>query len=130
MEIWPTPRPAVKAAVSILQTAFGSTAVSTRMPRTRPTQIVLVSRVGGGQDNPRMDRARLLIECWAGGPGDAETMTGQARAALRNAGASTVLDDVFVYAWENEEGPVMYDDPDVPDMVRHQFTGDLLVSTR
>lgn len=129
MEIWPTPRPAVKTAVAILQAALGSTPVSTHMPRTRPAQIVLVSRIGGGQDNPRIDRARLLVECWAGGPGDAENMTATARTALRNAGG-TMIGDVFIHCWDSEDGPVMYDDPDVTDMTRWQFHGDLLVSTR
>jgi hypothetical protein len=40
------------------------------------------------------------------------------------------VDGVFIYAWDAEDGPVMYDDPDVTDMTRWQFTGDLSVSTR
>jgi hypothetical protein len=129
MIIWPTPRPAVKTAISILTDAFTGTTVSYAMPRTRPAKIVLVSRVGGGQENPRMDRARLLIECWAKTIGDAEAMTATARAALRNSGGTTV-DGVFIYGWDGEDGPVMYDDPDVTDMTRWQFSGDLSVSTR
>lgn len=128
MIIWPTPRPAIKTAIAILEEAFPN-AVGAKFPKIRPSRYVLVSRVGGGQENPRMDRARLLVECWAKTIGEAETMTSTARAALRNAGGTTV-GDVFIYGWFNEDGPVMYDDPDVSDMTRHQFTGDLSVSTR
>lgn len=129
MIIWPTPRPAVKAAIGILTDAFAGIGVGANFPKVRPAKFVRVSRVGGGQDNPRMDRARLLVECWAKSVGDAEAMTATARAALRNAGG-THIDDVFIYGWDNEDGPVMYDDPDISDMTRHQFTGDLSVSTR
>lgn len=129
MIIWPTPKPAVKTAITILQDVFPDHPVTHKMPTTIPPVIVIVSRVGGGQDNPRMDRARLLVECWARDIGTAENMTGIARAALRNSGGTTV-DNVFVYGWDSEDGPVEYDDPDVSDRTRWQFSGELSVSTR
>lgn len=129
MLLWPTPRPALQAAISVLQDAFGDVLVSDRMPRTRPAQIVIVDRVGGGQDNPRIDVARILVECWGPSTSVVENMTATAREALRNA-AGTMVDDIFINGYSNEEGPVHYDDPDVSDMRRWQFTADLLVSTR
>jgi hypothetical protein len=130
MLIWPTPRPALKAAISILQDAFGAVRVSDQMPKTRPAQFVRVDRVGGGQLNPRVDRARLLVECWGPSSGVVETMVGTAREALRNAGGTTVSDGIFIHSFDNEDGVAHYDDPDVTDQRRWQFTGDLLVSTR
>lgn len=126
---WPIPKPAVKTAISVLQSAFPGVAVDSASPKNRPAKYVTVSRIGGGQDNPRMDSARLLIECWARTDADAEVMTGVVRATLRNAGG-THVDDVFIYGWGNESGPVMYDDPDISDRTRWQLTGDLSVSTR
>lgn len=130
MIIWPTPRPALLAAIDILEVAFAPIPVSDRMPKIRPPQIVLADRVGGGQVNPRMDRARILVECWAPTTAVAESMTGTAREALRNAGGTTISEGIFIYGWENEDGPVHFDDLDVTDMRRWQLTGDLLVSTR
>jgi len=126
--IWPTPRPAVKAAVDILQTALPTILVTVRAPTTLPA--IRVSRVGGGQTNPRFDIARLLIECWASDYETAENMSSTAREALRNAAGTTVATDVFIHWWGNEDGPVDYDDPVVPSSRRRQFTGDLQVSTR
>jgi hypothetical protein len=124
----------VKAAIDILETAFQTVLVTVRAPTTLPAKFIRVSRVGGGQPNPRFDIARLLVECWAdesvGGYGTAETMGDQARTALRNAAGTTVATDVFIHAWDNEDGPLDYDDPAVPSMRRRQFTGDLQVSTR
>lgn len=132
MIIWPTPRPAVKAAITILSDAYpDDVTVSHRMPRTRPAKFVRVIRVpGGGLDNPRFDRARLIVEVWAKDIGTVETLFNQGRAALKNAGGTTVSDDIFIQGWEGDEGGGDYSDPDVPDMEKWQFFGELLVSTR
>lgn len=100
------------------------------MPRTRPAQFVGVSRAGGGQINVRSDLARLLIELWGATDAVVEPMSSLAREALRNAAGTTVLTDVFIYSWGNENLVGPYDDPDVPEMTRWQLTGDLYVSTR
>ena len=76
-----------------------------------------------------MDRARILVEAWARSIGDAEAMTATAREALRNAGG-THVGGVFVYGFDGEDGPINYDDPDVTDMYRMQFSGELSISTR
>ena len=93
MHIWPTPKPAVLTAITILSDAFGEYAfVSAKLPgRERPDRFVRVTRVGGGQDNIATDTARLLIECYAKDVGQVEAMCNTARAALRNSGGNSVL---------------------------------------
>lgn len=130
MIIWPTPRPALKAAIAIMQDANPDAAVSHRMPRTRPAKFIRVVRVpGGGMDNPRMDRARLIVEFWAKDIGTVETMFNNGRAALMNAAGTTVSDNIFIHGWRDEGGGD-YSDPDVPDMEKWQVFGELLISTR
>ena len=128
---WPTAPPVVQAGVAILQTTFPSIPVSPMMPLTRPAQFIRIDRVGGGQFNLATELARLLVECWvhetAGGYGSAETLANDARHALY-ASAGTTQAGIFIRAWRNEDGPVNFPDPDVTDMTRFQFTGDLLVS--
>jgi len=130
MILWPTPRPALAAAIEILQTAFPSILVSDRMPRVRPDQIVIVDRVGGAMINPRIDEARILVECWGPSTLIVEAMTATAREALRNAQGTMVGNQIFIGGWENENGPTSYDDLEITDMRRWQFSGDLLVSTK
>ncbi len=128
--IWPTPKPAVKAAVDILATAFGSYAdVSTGVPPRRPVRFVRVSRAGGSQEHVATDRARLLVECFGVDVATTENMCNTARAALRNAAGTTVADDIFIRSWGNEEGPTDFPHPDILDMCRWQFTGDLDVKS-
>lgn len=133
MFIWPTPKPAVLTAITILTEAFGSYAVvSAKMPRQRPERFVRVTRIGGGQDHLATDVARLLIECFAKDTAQCESMCNSVRAALRNARGTTVVTTdgrVSVRGWENENGPVDYPDPDLLDYDRWQLTGDLLIKS-
>lgn len=129
MTIYRTPKPAVKTAISILVEAFGVyAAVSAKMPKHRPIRFVRVSRVGGGQDDPITDRARILVECFGPDTETVEAMTATARTALRNA-ISTIVDGVFVRGWANEQGPVDFPHPQIIDLDRWQFQGDLILST-
>lgn len=129
MTIYRTPKPAVKTAITVLAEAFGQYAlVSAKMPKQRPIRFVRVSRVGGGQDDPITDRARLLIECFGPDTETVEAMSATARTALRNA-ISTIVDGVFVRGWANEQGPVDFPHPQIIDMDRWQFQGDLMLST-
>jgi hypothetical protein len=127
--IYNTPKPAVKTALSILRDAFGVYAlVSAAMPKQRPIRFVQVSRIGGHQDDPITDHARILVECFGPDIETVENMTGTARAALRNA-ISTTVDGVWVRNWSNEFGPVDFPHPQIIDMDRWQFQGDLSLST-
>lgn len=125
---WPVPQPAVKTAIAILTDALDPVPVVPTVPRTRPPMFIRVSRIGGGQTNPVTDIARILVECWGPGIATAESMANTARAALRNAGGTTV-GTAYVRSFRNEQGPVDFPDPDVSDMTRFQFFGDLNIST-
>ena len=134
MHIWPTPKPAVLTAITILSEVFGQYAfVSAKLPaHSRPERFVRVSRVGGGQDHQATDVARLLVECYAKDIGQVEAMCNSVRAAMRNAAGTTVATTsggVFVRGWDNESGPVDYPNPEVLDFDRWQLTGDLLVKS-
>lgn len=131
MFVWPTPKPALLTAVTILADAFAGYAfVSAKMPKNRPDRFVRASRVGGGLSNIATDDARILVECFARDVGDVEEMCNTARAALRNAAGTTVTTTkglVFVRAWDNEQGPTDFPHPELLDYERWQFTGDLAV---
>lgn len=133
MLIWPTPKPAVLTAITILAEAFGEYAfVSAKLPANqRPERFVRVTRMGGGQDNIVTDTARILIECFAKDVGQVEAMCATATAAMRNASGTTVTTtsgDVFVRYWDNDN-IVDYPHPDLIDFERWQVTGDLSVKT-
>lgn len=132
MFVWPTPKPALLGAITVLTEAFGEYAfVSAKLPaNARPDRFVKVSRVGGDLDNIATDRARILVECYAKDVGQVEAMCNTARTALRNAGGTTVTADnisMFIRAWDETSGPADYPNPDVIDFERWQFTGELLV---
>lgn len=132
MFIWPTPKPALLTAITILSDAFGEYAfVSAKMPaNNRPDRFVKVTRVGGGLDNIATDTARILVECFAKDVGEVEAMCNTVRAALRNAGGTTVTTTagpVSVRAWDNEQGPADYPHPELLEWERWQLTGELLV---
>jgi len=127
--IYRTPKPAVKTVITILKDAFGVYAlVSAAMPKHRPARFVQVSRVGGHQDDPITDHARILVECFGPDTETVENMSATARTALRNA-ISTQVDGVWIRNWSNEFGPVDFPHPQIIDMNRWQFQGDLSLST-
>lgn len=132
MFIWPTPKPALLTAITILSEAFGEYAfVSAAMPiHSRPDRFVKVSRIGGGLDNIATDNARILVECFAKDIGEVEAMCNTARTAFRNAGGTTVTTtagSVSVRGWDNEQGPSDYPHPDLVEHIRWQLTGELLI---
>jgi len=132
MFIWPTPKPALLAAITVLSEAFGNYAsVSAKLPGTiRPERFLKVTRVGGDLVNIATDSARIMVECYAQDVGQVEAMCNTARTALRNAGGTTVTADnisVFIRWWEETSGPADYPNPEVLDFERWQFTGSLMV---
>lgn len=132
MFIWPTPKPALLTAITILSDAFTDYAfVSAKIPPgNRPDRFVKVSRVGGGLDNIATDTARILVECFAKDVAEVESMCNTVRAALRNAGGTTVVTtsgNVSVRAWDNESGPTDFPHPDLIEWERWQITGDLML---
>lgn len=134
MLIYPTPKPAVLTAITILDEAFGEYAfVSAKLPgHVRPDRFVKVSRVGGGLEHIASDSARILVECYAPEVAQVEAMCNTARTALRNAGGTTVVTtdgDVFVRKWEREDGPADFPNPEILDRERWQIHGDLIIKS-
>lgn len=134
MIIYPTPKPAVLAAITILQDAFGAYAsVSADLPaRNRPTRFVHVERGGGGRDNPVTDTARIIIGCFAPDTEQAEAMTGTVCAAFSNAQGTTVTTtkgDIFIRKWADETIVGNFPHPDVIDRKRWLVHGDLAVKS-
>lgn len=132
MLIWPTPKPALLAAITVLDEAFGAYAhVSARLPgNNRPDRFVKVTRVGGGLENIASDSARILVECFAKDVGQCEAMCNTARTALRNSAGTNVTTnegDVFIRSWSNEAGPTDFPHPEILDYDRWQVYGHLLV---
>lgn len=127
-QLYPTPKPALQAAIAILTPAVTPTPVGFRMPNTRGAAFVRVSRVGGRMGNLVTDVPRILVECWGPDVGTVENLCNTCRAALLNA-CGKFFAGVYVREWVNEQGPVDFDDPEVTDMRRWQFHGDLRVST-
>lgn len=136
---WPTPKPALLAAITVLRDAFGDGSnVSSDLPkRNPPDQFLHLERVGGRQDNPAIDVARILVSCFAKGVGQAENMANVSRAALRNASGRTITCetddgevDVFIRGWGAEQGPSGNNPhPDFLEFERWQVHGDLIVKS-
>lgn len=126
---YPVAKPALKVARRILADALTPIPVSVDVPfPDRPAQFVTCNRVGGGLVSLVTDAARIQVQCWAAGHPDVEDLTNAARAALQNA-QGTIVEGAFIRGFDNIEGPVDYPDPEVSDLNRWQFQGDLLVST-
>lgn len=129
MIIWPSPPKAVKTAIAIQRSAFGTYAqVSAKLPRQRPARFVKVSIIGGSRVNPVTYRARIMVDLFGLDTETVESMHSTASWGFLNA-QSTVVDGVFVRAWDDEQGPVDRPHPDILDMERWQFHGDLILST-
>ncbi len=132
-EFWLPAKPGVLTAIRILTPGQSPTLVTDEMPKARPARIVLVSQTDGSRPNPVQSVHRLLVECWLSKTLDSsvniETWCGEVSAALRNSSGS-IYDGVFSFGWGNEQGPADFPDPDVTDMRRWQFHGDLTLSTK
>lgn len=132
-DFWLPAAPGVLTATRIVGGAFPAIRVSDEMPNERPQQVVLISQIDGRRPNPVQSVHRLLVECWLNKALDSsvniETWCGEVSAALRNSSGRT-YSGVFSFGWGNEQGPVDFPDPDVTDMRRWQFHGDLTLSTK
>lgn len=130
---WLPNAPGVLTGIRIIEAGQPAIRVSDEMPKTRPPRIVLVSQVDARRPNPVQSVHRLLIECWLNKSLDStvniEMWCGEVSSALRNSSGNT-YDGVFSFGWGNEQGPVDFPDPDVTDMRRWQFHGDLTLSTK
>lgn len=127
-DFWPEPSDAVPVAQAILTPRFTGVSILDAMPATRPSTFIVVSRIGGGQVNPKQDSATLLIEFWAESSAVAAAMAKKGRAAFRNSRGKEFA-GVFSYGWSGEHGPTDFNDPAIQDRRRCQLTGDLLLAS-
>jgi len=132
MFVWPTPKPALLAAITVLDDAFSEYAfVSAKLPgNNRPDRFVRVTRTGGNLANIATDEAQILVEVYAKDIGQVEAMAATATAALRNAGGTTVTSGdyrMFIRRWEENSIAVPFDNPEIIDYERGQVTGTLMV---
>ncbi|MCH9731610.1 MAG: hypothetical protein K0U84_18370 [Actinomycetia bacterium] len=132
MFVYPTVKPALRTALSILVDAFDGTAsVAAALPKNRlPERFVLVELSGGSRPNVVTTSTRILIQLFAVDPATAESMWGTADAAMHNAIGTVIDDEVFVRNWGNVAGPTgPFAHPDFLQLTRLQGTGDLVLST-
>ena len=119
---FPTAQPAVVVARRILVAAFPDVPVASKAPKVWPARFIRVDRAGGPRDW-ELDRALLLVECWASTEGQAAQDADRAYAALRQC-----HDPAAAYF---EGGSIVhFDDPDRGDFSRYQFTGTLGIRIR
>ena len=98
--------------------ARGETAtVATRVPATRPAELVRVMRVGGTRDDIITDGAMLTFDCWAPNEIAAEALAAMVRALV---GAMPDRSDTCRRVTE-VGGPVNQPDPDT-NSPRYVFT--------
>ena len=128
--IHPTPKPALKIAIAVLDTAFGATAdVSANMPRrVGTTSFVVVERIGGNRPNLVTDSARILVHCFATSPLAVESMVATVDEAFHNS-VGTVVESVFIRGWDDISGPINKPHSDVLAMERWQVSGYFSLST-
>lgn len=85
-------------------------AVVSRVPDPRPTRLVQVRRVGGGQLRPVRDQPRVDVICWDTTDPGAMALADTARRAVHTL-AGTVLLGPAVYRVDETLGPRQIDDP-------------------
>lgn len=88
--------------------------VVSRVPASRPTRFVQVSRTGGPEVFRMVDGAQITVDCWAGTDADAEDLALLTRRLLHNM-AGTVQSGVSVHRVIEVGGP-----SDLPDPVSAQ----------
>jgi hypothetical protein len=112
---------AVGVVVEFLSDEVGGH-VGSVVPPERPTQFIVVQRVGGVRRNLVTDAATLTVECWAEPehPENAHDLAQYARAVLHTM-PGQVIDGVTVYKVDEIAGPAYLPDP-ASDQPRYSFT--------
>ncbi|AAN07931.1 hypothetical protein AVANI_13 [Mycobacterium phage Avani] len=132
-DFWLPDAPGVLTGIRIVKEGQPGIRVSDEMPTNRPNRIIIISQVDGRRPNPVQSVHRLLVECWLSkalrSSINIEAWCGEVSSVLRNS-AGSLFSGVFSYGWSNQQGPVDFPDPDVTDMDRWQFHGDLTLSTK
>ena len=85
--------------------------VGARVPSPRPTQFVLVHRLGGTHTWPVRDTPTIGLEAWAGSDPAAYRLCMDARAALWRLRHKQLADGTQVYRVQEYAGPASLPDP-------------------
>lgn len=94
--------------------------VGNTVPTDRPTQFVVVRRVGGVLRNFVADSATLTVECWADLAENAHDLAQWCRGLLHTMPGQQ-FDGVTVYKIDELAGPADLPDP-LSDQPRYSFT--------
>ena len=121
------PAPAVALVVKLLNDRLAAP-VHSKVPATRPTTFVRVSRAGGGMKNLVTDLPTLIFECWAPTEAEAEVLSNLVTGHLRAAQFESV-NGTRLLGW-SEAGRVSFPDPALQSQARWQVTGSLGISTQ
>lgn len=121
-----TPAPALAVVVKLLSPLLAPVPIKSKMPKTQPPSIVLISRPGGAMSNLVTDRPTLSFHCWAPDDVAAEQLANRVRALLK-AHQFDVVDDRTLHGWR-EAGCSEFPDPAVTTHSRWQVTGTLGIS--
>lgn len=126
---------ALMAAVTVLRDGLSvrdPQTVATRVPASRPSRFVTVSRAGGQLINPFTESVLLIVQVW-----DDDKVMGEARAeqtsnlcvGIMRAASGTWVGDARVRRWEQNALPSYLPDPDT-GIARFQFTGELRLAVQ
>lgn len=120
---------ALLVAVTVLRDGLRSRdeqGVFTRVPKTRPSRFVTVSRAGGSQPNVVTDSVVLIVQAWDDDPQMGEFRSEQTAnlcAGLLRAASGTRVAGAKIRRWEPVSVPAWF--PDDSGIPRFQFTGEL-----
>ncbi|MEO5307943.1 hypothetical protein HMPREF2657_09410 [Corynebacterium sp. HMSC072B08] len=120
---------AQKAFIDLLHRICGGIRVSTRYPRQPKFPHVVVTRVGGATPNRITDAATMSVQVYAETEYEAEQVAGLIRQALRSESWKGMrLSGHRVRGWREYAAPQRFLDPDRENLVRFQYSGQLLIS--
>lgn len=116
----PVAPPVVSVARGLLVPHFPGVTISSRVPNPRPQRFIRISRAGGPRDWA-IDRALILVECWAATEPAASADADLAYAVLAAVNYTEVAPATY---WDGGN-LVSFDDPAITNQSRYQFTGTL-----
>lgn len=95
-----------------------------KLPSPRPTQFIVVERVGGGMPTVITDMAMLMVDVWADEHADCERLALNVREHLARAPGKRVGEHTCV-SFHHLGGPVYLPDPDI-GTPRYRITCELV----
>lgn len=97
--------------------------VSVTIPKTRPSEFVVVRRLGGPRKNLVVESALMTFECWAATGSTAFSLCALTRAIVDSLQGETIS-DIRIYRISEAAGPHILPDPESNQM-RYVFTASI-----